>query len=260
MNIIQITKFVSIILCLIVSIPLFIETNINPIISIILIIGIYLSYVFFCAYIKRKLTPIKSDKTLEEVLNILGNFQKVDISINEEIKEIKSLKLFDGNFNICNFDDCINGMYKNLNISIRELSLEKDIKVGRRTKRFPVFHGILIKIPCAKKFKGYTLINGINDTIEKIELEDINFSLNFNVRGTDQIESRYLLTTSFINRMMELKENNIVQCFSLSFENGNTYIAVHTIEDSFQQGDCEETLCTIFSIIDTLKLDQNIGM
>ena len=60
--------------------------------------------------------------------------------------------------------------------------------------------------------------------------------------------------------MMELKEDKIVQCFSLSFENGYVYIAIHTINDWFSSDTFELELNTILSIIDTLKLEQNIGM
>lgn len=260
MNIIQIVKFISIVLGLIVAIPLFIDCFVSPIISIVLIVGIYLCYVSFCFYLKRKQQVNRPKTDFIETLNKFGQFEKVTIDKSIETNEIKKLKLFNGYFDILSFDDCLNGYYNNLELKIREISLTKIERFGRQTKILPIFNGILIKLPCNKSFKGFTIINGRCDGLEKIELEDVVFSKNFNVQGSDQIEARYLLTTSFINRMMELKEDKIVQCFSLSFENGYVYIAIHTINDWFSSDTFELELNTILSIIDTLKLEQNIGM
>ena len=53
-------------------------------------------------------------------------------------------------------------------------------------------------------FEKFNLRSGM----EKVTLEDSRFESIFGVYGTDQVESRYLLTTAFMERMIKLREIN----------------------------------------------------
>ena len=98
--------------------------------------------------------------------------------------------------------------------------------------------------------------------------QDVKFNEIYEVSSTDQIEARYLITTAFMNRLLEQK--NFI---SVSFEYGNVNIALHcSYIDWFEipiskRADDINTYKVIISeivqiikIIDSLKLEQKIGL
>lgn len=227
-----------------------------------------------CSY-KSKVKPL----ILPKLLSFVGDFNllRKDVSQMNLKKYIKSLELFD-TYNKVNIDDRIEGMYKNLKVSISEICLEKETGSGKRRRSITIFDGILITVPCLKKYRGYTCIkqnslNFLNNKQEqKVHLEDPEFEKYYDVFSTDQIEARYLITTAFMNRMVQLAKRGIGKNITLSFEHGNVNIAVSSSKDWFEMPILKPAndisiyraiileLITILKIIDSLKLDKNIGL
>lgn len=211
---------------------------------------------------------------LEKLLSFVGDFKTVDIDKYAEIKKIGELKLFN-NFNSWSFDDCINGTYNELPLEIREIKLKK-VRGSRKKKRtVPIFYGLYIKLPSLKKFDSFTIIKPITESCfhgERIELEDVEFEKLFIVRGSNQIEARYLITTAFMERIVKLKKKKLVDNISLSFEEGFVHLGLHSNEDYFEMSlekSAKEIstyrkiildLIVILQVIDTLQLDKNIGL
>lgn len=230
---------------------------------------------FIISSYKRKVKPM----ILPKLLSFVGDFHLVDKDVLglELRKYVKSLNLFDS-YNRFEVDDRIEGMYKNLKVSISEISLTKETGSGKRKKTVLIFEGLLIKVPCLKKYKGCTyikknasmLLNRNKD--EKVNLEDPEFEKYYDVFSTDQIEARYLITTAFMNRMVQLAKRGIGKDITLSFEQGNVNIAVSSSKDWFEMPILKPAndisiyraiileLITILKIIDSLKLDKNIGL
>ncbi len=224
---------------------------------------------------KRKVKPM----ILPKLLSFVGDFHLVDKDVLglELRKYVKSLSLFDS-YNRFDVDDRIEGMYKNLKVSIAEICLTKETGSGKRKRTVLIFDGILITVPCLKKYRGYTFIkqnslNIINNKHEqKVNLEDPEFEKYYDVFSTDQIEARYLITTAFMNRMVQLAKRGIGKNITLSFEHGNVNIAVSSSKDWFEMPILKPAndisiyraiileLITILKIIDSLKLDKNIGL
>ena len=109
-----------------------------------------------------------------------------------------------------------------------------------------------------------------------VKLEDVEFEKHFEVYGTDQIESRYLLTPSFMQRLLDYKltkQYRIEVVFSKEISSDqNMFFFIHTDKDHFElpkditlldqdsfYGLIKE-ITDILEIVDALKLDQNIGM
>jgi hypothetical protein len=104
---------------------------------------------------------------------------------------------------------------------------------------------------------------------EKVLLEDPEFSKKFEVYATDQIEARYILTTSMMERIksMSLKMGNNLH---IAFANNRVYVMNNNSKDRFEaswfkQVDKKETLIQFYnelteqlSIIDDLKLNVHI--
>lgn len=78
-----------------------------------------------------------------------------------------------------------------------------------------------------KRFSGKTIVrkdstpignflSGLTTKLERVTLEDPIFERQFEVYSNDQVEARYLLTTSFMERLLELSalyDNKIECCF-----------------------------------------------
>lgn len=223
----------------------------------------------------RKYKLKAKELVLGKLLSFVGEFNIMEIDKCKEIGQIRELKLFNY-FNSWSFDDCIKGKYKELDTEIKEIKLKIVRRSRKRTTTIPVFYGLYVKVPSLKKFNSFTIIKPKNEICshgEKIELEDIEFEKLFNVRGSNQIEARYLITTAFMERIVKLKKKNLIENISLSFENGYIHIGVHSMnKDYFEMAlDKPATeistyrkiildLITILSVIDSLKLEQNIGL
>ncbi len=233
------------------------------------------------------------DIILEKLLSYIGNFHRVnDYGAECQHKEyIQRLNLFN-KFNSYSCDDRIQGKYNSLDIDISEIELsyitktKSSVRTGsskrtaEHTSTKTIFKGIVIKVPSYKKYQGFTIIKKNFDSIsnknnysnvEKVNLEDPEFEKLYDVYSTDQIEARYLLTTAFINRMVELAKKEIGKNITVSFEQGNVNIAVASEKDWFEIPIIRKVqvedfraiiaeLAALLAIIDSLKLEQNIGM
>lgn len=112
-----------------------------------------------------------------------------------------------------------------------------------------VFKGIFFVADFNKHFQGYTVV--LPDTAEKIlgkfgqslqrmssrgelvRLEDPEFEKEFCVYSNDQVEARYILSTSLMQRILEFKrkwKTNI----SMSFRDSKVYIAIQMNKNLFE--------------------------
>lgn len=218
----------------------------------------------------------------------------------------------------------ISGNYKGVKI------LFEDITLGRREVNLKKGEGIsivcdgwFIWIEFNKKFSGKTLIkpdsfiradvfvrpnvfagfdksrsDGEGRNYQKVELEDVVFEDKFDVYSTDQIESRYLITTSFMERLKEvgisfaeifLRQTNCPEkkiekyvkyhskCIYAFFHNNYLLITPNFSISSetefsqkhslFREVDLRESyrsvikqINAVFKVIDALKLNEKIGL
>ena len=180
-------------------------------------------------------------------------------------------------------DDCFFGKYDDVEVSVYEQTL-KEIRHGAKGQRYKVtvFEGISVELGMNKPFKGQTIV--IKDLgifncfksfkhMERVKLEDVVFEKEFEVFSDNQIEARYLLTTAFMERVLELKKLYAGKTIQISFYNKHILINIDTNEDMFEA--CSffksninqarflrvfDEFWTIFSIINILKLNRHIGM
>jgi len=177
-------------------------------------------------------------------------------------------------------EDYITGKYKDTQLSINELKLKK--KSGKKT--YTVFKGLSIVIQFPKSFNGVTLLRRDKGKIgnwfessknmERVELEDPKFEAKFEVHSTDQIEARYLLTTAFMERLMDLAQaangteghTNIQAIFKGSSlmlavpSKKNLFEPESILKSAFDLDDIHtflKQMNEIFLLIDLLKLDRN---
>ena len=240
---------------------------------------------------KRYKEKVKK-KVLPKLLKFVGDFK---ISEDKNVFEyIKTLKLFN-DFNSQSCDDRIKGKYKLLDIDIAEISLSKVTGSGKHRRVHYVFSGLLITVPCRKKFQGYTIIKykGPQSLIKNISsgqgislscsfnnkfqgdivnLEDPEFNKLYSVYSSDQIEARFLITTAFMSRLINIAKKGYGGYISVSFENGFVHLAVESSKDWFEVPILKRAdnianykaivfeMRELLKIIDSLKLEQNIGL
>lgn len=254
------------------------------VLGIVAFIGIvYIQAGFVVPFIKK----LKS-RLLASILSIFGNFQLTDkelISFNE----IKKYQFYPKSEQM-NTDDKIFGRYQELDIFIQECNLTHTEGARNSENRRTVkdFSGLFVKVTMQKRFKGLTIIRPdiaggfAKNKLQRVNLEDPEFEKMFNVFSDDRIEARYLLTTAFMERLKNIrdifakKENGKVIFapeINCAFDEGYIIIAIESFEDFFEVGSIWSTLInkdnfekvfyqmiSIFDLIYTLKLNQNIGM
>lgn len=126
-----------------------------------------------------------------------------------------------------------------------------DSKGRRRTKYVTIFRGIFFIADFNKHFSGRTFV--LPDTAEKllgswlggalqsknisrpdlVKLEDPEFEKAFVVYGSDQVEARYILSTSLMRRILDFK-NKTGKSIYLSFINNNVHIAIPYKKNLFE--------------------------
>ena len=109
--------------------------------------------------------------------------------------------------------------------------------------RKPIFKGIFFQANFPKKIKGKTVVlpailNYKISTLNKergqvIKLEDPEFSNLFLVYGSDQIEARYILSTSLMANLVKFRKKAKRNIY-VSFVESKIYIAVECAEDLFE--------------------------
>ena len=113
------------------------------------------------------------------------------------------------NFNQETYDDIFTGSFKDVNFEIIEANFKyKDTKDNKIT----VFQGVIVKLDMNKKFNGHTVIRPNKfahfspaSHLRHTTLEDVMFEKNFDVYTNDEVEARYLITPSFMERLNNMK-------------------------------------------------------
>ena len=161
------------------------------------------------------------------------------------------------------------------------LSEQKMTKPDFRGNPVKVFSGICVLLEMNKNFSGRTVVlqdKGIFNSLHKIpqlenvRLEDSKFEKIFEVYSDSQIEARYLLTTAFMERILQLRDLFGGKSIQFSFRDNTLLIAIATKQNMFEAHSffrsnlnkkkidkVFEQFYTVFSIIKILKLNQRRG-
>jgi len=143
-------------------------------------------------------------------------------------------------------EDLITGTCGKTSFSLSEVHAQEKVVVRTRYGTYTcyqtVFRGLFFVADFNKSFRGRTLV--LPDTAEKIfghlaqtaqslnifrgqlvKLEDPEFEREFVVYGTDQVEARYVLSTSLMRRILEFKKARKEELY-LSFFSSRVMVAI----------------------------------
>ena len=248
--------------------------------AVAILIG--LGYWYISQPIRKYKQNIKGD-IFPNILNFLGDF-KYNPECGKRVSMLEPSGLVPSHDKEASEDEII-GTYKDVEIDFFETELKRRRRDSKgRTSYSTVFDGVFITLSMNKNFSGHTMVrrdagaigNWFKDKfskLERVELEDPIFEKKFQVYSSDQVEARYLLTTSFMERLLDLGDafdSNKLEC---SFYENRLLIKIDVTENLFEPGsifepedfidDAKTVLADmhqIFRVIDTLKLDQNIKL
>lgn len=184
-------------------------------------------------------------------------------------------------------EDLVLGSYKNVSFRFEELLLGVEVSSAKSRKVRTTFDGVVIMLQFNKNFSGRTIVRSdkgmlgnfslkmsqSRNDMEKVTLEDVEFEKLFEVYSSNQIEARYLLTTSFMERLKKLFDffgadkvegsfyNNALLLVFKSridlFKVRSIYEPIDVVADSRK---VLEEIALIEDLIDELKLDEKTGL
>lgn len=164
-------------------------------------------------------------------------------------------KLYLDDINKYKGDDLVSGMLGKTAIRFSELCTEKETttinsKGQAQKKTVTVFRGLFFVADFNKKFIGETVV--LPDTAESmfgslgtmfqkwnmqreqlVKLEDVEFEKAFAVYSSDQVEARYILSTSLMQRILQFKQKTKSR-IGMSFIDNQVFIAVPLSENLFE--------------------------
>lgn len=180
------------------------------------------------------------------------------------------------NFTGEGYDDIFYGKHKDVNIEI----VESEFDVGSGKNRRIVFKGVVIKLDMNKKFTSHTVItpdkffhNSPLPDLRHTTLEDVEFEKKFDVFTNDEVDARYLITPSFMQKIKAIKTAFKADKVRCAFYGNLLLVALSTKKDLFslcslvkpvddpkQYFQMYEEIISIIKLIDHFKLDQKIGL
>jgi hypothetical protein len=164
-------------------------------------------------------------------------------------------KLYLNDINRYKGDDLVTGVVGKTAVRFSEILTEHETvsrdSNGREKKSVQtIFRGLFFVADFNKKFAGETIV--LPDTAESlfgslgtmfqkwnmsrdklVKMEDVDFEKAFAVYSNDQVEARYILSTSLMQRILQFREKTRSK-IGLSFINSEVFIAVPLRENLFE--------------------------
>ncbi len=180
-------------------------------------------------------------------------------------------------------EDRFTGSYKGVDVEVAEAKLTETQGSGKNRRTVTKFRGLFVLLSVHKKFKGVTqarqdmgLFNALRGKFskyERVHLEDPRFEKLYEVFASDQIEARYLLTTAFMDRVLNLAELYGGGRITFAFYDDKLLLMVPVQRNQFEPANVFEPVIriaalrrtlrefhTVCSIVDELKMNQKIGL
>jgi len=227
------------------------------------------------------------NKVVKEVVHMINPKWSYDPDNRISESDYFHSLLFPDKADRYNGDDKVEGVIDKTDFQFSELhteykSVSRDNEGKEKESWHTIFKGIFFHADFNKEIKGKTLV--LPDTAEKlfgsfgkklqslsgrgklIKMEDVEFEKLFVVYGSDQIESRYVLTPSMMRSMVEIKKKYKKNVY-FSFVGSRVYVAISIAKDLFEPRlyrsgvrfkDIEQ-MNEYFSVIETIINELNLN-
>jgi len=139
-------------------------------------------------------------------------------------------------------DDYVRGKIGETGLEFSEIHAQYEVQTKNGRQHHTIFQGLFVTADFNKHFKGRTVVlpdvaerlfGGFGGFMQKInpargeliKLEDPEFEKQFVVYGDDQVEARYILSTSLMKRILDFKKKSKRNTY-LSFSGSRIYVAI----------------------------------
>lgn len=206
----------------------------NPVMQIICFI-VPIACVCYLMSVNKKFKKDLKYKVVSKILALYGNIYFTDKKNVIPFEAVRALGLYTRATSKKD-DDTIVGLYKGCNFIINECKLVHRESRGENSETEIDFGGIILQIQMKKKFSGSTIV-GLEGDIKKIrghepvELESVEFMKDRRVYTTDQVEARYILTTTFMERLDQLGKTFTLSRYAAGVDTANQAGAPVSAED-----------------------------
>jgi hypothetical protein len=249
------------------------------------IIGIVLAGSLSHWYFTRDLRRIFKDKVIRQFITLFGENFRYDPERHIDHDDYDTSGIFRTAYDNYQGDDYVEGRLDDTDLRFSEIKTTYTTG-GKNRQTVTIFHGLFAIADFAKPFRGTTYVlpdvaessfgwlgrqlqSANHSHGELIKMEDPAFEKLFVVYGSDQIQSRYILSTSLMERMTRYREKAGVKV-SFAFKDARLYIAIHRNRNLFEPGlwrsyleagsldSYINDLQLIMDVVDDLHLNLNI--
>lgn len=197
-------------------------------------------------------------------------------------------KLFTKTIDRFNGNDLVRGHINSVALTFSDIHAEYESRDSKgRSTWHTIFKGLFIVADFNKHFKGSTVV--LPDTAEKtfgsfigswlqknnmgrndlVKMDDPEFEKSFVVYGSDQIETRYILTHSMMKRLLDYKKRTKEDIY-ISFVGSKIHLGIYYNKDLFeptvftslldykQAKEYTQVLQLSIGIVEELKLNEKL--
>ena len=243
------------IIFLILMVYLDLKISFLPVFSFIIICAATLSYLLYVT-LKREMT-VENEKLIKEIVTYISHDTNASYEPNKRIKEdnIKEMELFNLNNLKYNGKNTILVNYKGNNMSFADMEVyyikEKLVEettyddqgnkiVKQKIKKFKkhIFDGCYISATLNKRIAEhiYMIPNNISDLLlngairdyitysgDEVKLENLDLSKKYKVYSDDEIQARYVLSMSLMERINKI-DNELAGKKYIVFKEGRRFV------------------------------------
>ena len=217
------------------------------------ILGVILAVCVYFIYgeiNKKEITARWKNLVIQKLVRSLGNDFTYHANDRVEEREYNESRIFLTDVDRFSGEDLIEGTIGKTYIKFSELKTEYKTSTKSSTRWTTIFKGVFMIADFNKDFNvnmvvlpdvaqnifgvfGQALqsMNASRDSL--VKLENTDFEKAFVVYADDQVQARYILTPSFMERILELKYSLPGKLY-LSFSESNLYIAFEASENYFE--------------------------
>ncbi len=156
-------------------------------------------------------------------------------------------------FDQSSFEDLWHGDISGRAFALHEAELKQRRSNGKTTHYVTVFRGPVMTIACARQFHGTTLVErakkhrkfGIFGEKDELDIAELNltkvdmvhpgFEDEFTIYSTDQVEARYLVHPTYVERLIALEQAFAGKKIRTLFHAGEVTVVLET-ENMFESG------------------------
>lgn len=249
--------------------------------------GIFLIGSFLYKYIRRDYKKEFKEEVIKPLIKAIDSNLNYSANLHIDKNTFIRSKLFSSPDKFSG-NDFIIGNIDSTAIQFSDVHAQRRYKDSKgRTKYSTIFQGLFIVADFNKNFFGDTVVlpdlaqssfgnligswlqskNSSRD--ELVKMDSIEFEKEFVVYSTDQIESRYILTQSFMERILNFKRK-VKHDIYISFTQNHLHMAIDYKKDLFEPtmffslldekvtNEYIEALILATNIVEELKLNTKI--